>query len=38
VNGVVTGTQLVGGSNFGKTPNSNNLGNREIQYALKIVF
>jgi len=38
VNGVVTGTQLVGGSNFGKTPNSNNLGNREIQYALKVIF
>jgi hypothetical protein len=38
VNGVVTGTQLVGGSNFGKTPFSNNLGNREIQYALKLIF
>ncbi len=38
VNGVVTGTQLVGGSLFGKTPNSSNLGNREIQYALKLIF
>jgi carboxypeptidase family protein len=38
VNGVVTGTQLVGGSNFGKTPFSSNLGNREIQYALKLIF
>jgi len=38
VNGVVTGTQLVGGSTFGNTPFSSNLGNREIQYALKIIF
>src|SRR6266403_1143371 len=37
VNGVVTGTQgLVGGSSFGNTPFSSNLGNREIQYALKV--
>jgi hypothetical protein len=38
VNGIVTGTQLVGGSSFGNTPFSSNLGNREIQYALKIIF
>jgi hypothetical protein len=38
VNGVVTGTQLVGGSTFGNTPFSSNLGNREIQYALKLIF
>jgi hypothetical protein len=38
VNGVVTGTNLVGGSSFGNTPFSSNLGNREIQYALKIIF
>jgi len=38
VNGVVQGTTLQGGSPFGNTPNSSNLGNREIQYALKIIF
>jgi hypothetical protein len=38
VNGVVTGSNLVGGSTFGNTPFSSNLGNREIQYALKIIF
>jgi len=38
VNGVVTGTTLQGGSSFGDTPLSSNLGNREIQYALKILF
>jgi hypothetical protein len=38
VNGVVTGTQLKAGSSFGNTPLSSNLGNREIQYALKVVF
>jgi len=38
VNGVVTGTNLQGGSSFGNTPFSSNLGNREIQYALKIIF
>ncbi len=38
VNGVVTGTTLKAGSSFGDTPNSSNLGNREIQYALKIIF
>jgi hypothetical protein len=38
VNGVVTGTTLVGGSPFGNTPLSSNLGNREIQYALKVIF
>ena len=38
VNGVVQGTQIVGGSNFGHTPFSSNLGNREIQYALKLIF
>jgi hypothetical protein len=38
VNGVVTGTTLQAGSSFGDTPNSSNLGNREIQYALKVIF
>ena len=38
VNGVVTGTTLVSGSQFGNTPLSSNLGNREIQYALKVIF
>jgi hypothetical protein len=38
VNGVVTGTTLKTGSSFGNTPNSSNLGNREIQYALKVIF
>lgn len=37
VNGVVTGTKLQSGS-FGNTPLLSNLGNREIQYALKFVF
>jgi len=38
VNGAVTGTILKPGSSFGDTPYSSNLGNREIQYALKIIF
>jgi len=38
VNGIVEGTTLLSGSTFGNTPFSNNLGNREIQYALKIIF
>jgi Carboxypeptidase regulatory-like domain len=38
VNGVVTGTTLQSGSTFGNTPFSSNIGNREIQYALKIIF
>jgi hypothetical protein len=38
VNGVVQGSTLVGGSTFGNTPFSSNLGNREIQYALKFIF
>jgi len=38
VNGIVTGTTLQGGSTFGNTPFSSNLGNREIQYALKLIF
>jgi len=38
VNGVVQGTTLQGGSTFGNTPFSSNLGNREIQYALKFIF
>jgi len=38
VNGVVTGTTLQTGSPFGNTPFSSNLGNREIQYALKLIF
>lgn len=38
VNGVVTGTTLQTGSSFGNTPFSSNLGNREIQYALKFIF
>jgi hypothetical protein len=38
VNGVVQGTSLQAGSTFGNTPFSSNLGNREIQYALKLIF
>jgi hypothetical protein len=38
VNGVVQGTTLQTGSSFGLTPFVSNLGNREIQYALKLVF
>ncbi len=38
VNGVVQGTTLLPGSSFGNTPFSSNLGNREIQYALKLIF
>ena len=38
VNGVVQGTTLQAGSTFGNTPFSSNLGNREIQYALKLIF
>jgi Carboxypeptidase regulatory-like domain len=38
VNGVVTGSTLLPGSTFGRTPFSSNLGNREIQYALKLIF
>jgi hypothetical protein len=38
VNGVVQGTALQAGSTFGNTPFSSNLGNREIQYALKFIF
>jgi hypothetical protein len=48
VNGVVTGyitpdnkiagTVLTPGSTFGKPPLLSNLGNREIQYALKFIF
>jgi hypothetical protein len=38
VNGVLTGTKLQQGSSFGNTPFTSNLGNREIQYALKIIF
>jgi hypothetical protein len=37
VNGVVQGTKLQSGQ-FGNTPFLSNLGNREIQYALKFVF
>jgi hypothetical protein len=37
VNGVITGSTLQNTS-FGATPLSSNLGNREIQYALKIIF
>jgi hypothetical protein len=37
VNGVVQGTTMQPG-NFGKTPFLNNLGNREVQYALKFIF
>jgi hypothetical protein len=36
VNGVVTGSTPVAG--FGNTPLLSNLGNREIQYALKFIF
>jgi hypothetical protein len=38
VNGVIQGTKLQQGSQFGNTPFLSNLGNREIQYALKFVF
>jgi len=38
VNGVLTGTNLQQGSAFGNTPFTSNLGNREIQYALKLLF
>jgi hypothetical protein len=37
VNGVVTGTTVLSNGS-GNTPLSSNLGNREIQYALKIIF
>jgi hypothetical protein len=37
VNGVIQGTTHPNGS-FGSTPFLSNLGNREIQYALKFVF
>jgi len=37
-NGVVQGTTLQTGSTFGNTPLLSNLGNREIQYALKFTF
>ena len=38
INGKVTGTTLQTGSAFGDTPSVNNLGNREIQYSLKVIF
>jgi hypothetical protein len=38
VNNVVQGTVPLPGSTFGDTPFSSNLGNREIQYALKVIF
>jgi len=38
INGKVTGTTLQPGSSFGNTPSVNNLGNREIQYSLKVIF
>jgi hypothetical protein len=34
----VEGTVLTSGSHFGQPPFLNNLGNREIQYALKFIF
>jgi hypothetical protein len=34
----VEGTNLTPGSQFGQPPFLNNLGNREIQYSLKLVF
>jgi len=34
----IQGTQLVKGSTLGQPPFLNNLGNREIQYALKFIF
>lgn len=37
VNGVITGSTMQS-NGFGNTPLSNNLGNREIQYALKLIF
>jgi hypothetical protein len=38
VNGVVQGSTLKAGSTFGNTPFSSNLGNRDVQYALKLIF
>jgi hypothetical protein len=37
INGVVTGTTIQSNGS-GNTPLSSNLGNREIQYALKLIF
>jgi hypothetical protein len=34
----IQGTQLVKGSTLGQPPFLNNIGNREIQYALKFIF
>jgi len=34
----IQGTVLTPGSHFGQPPFLNNLGNREIQYALKLIF
>jgi len=37
-NNTIQGTVLTPGSTFGKPPLLSNLGNREIQYALKFIF
>ena len=34
----IEGTNIVPGSHFGQPPFLNNLGNREIQYSLKLIF
>ena len=39
VNNVIQGTTgLQGGSQFGHTPLASNIGNREIQFALKLIW
>lgn len=37
-NNVLQGSTLQGGSQFGHTPLASNIGNREIQYALKLIW
>ena len=37
-NNTIQGTHLIQGSTLGNAPFLNNLGNREIQYALKFIF
>jgi carboxypeptidase family protein len=38
VNGVIQGSTLQSGSQFGHTPLASTIGNREIQYALKVIW
>ena len=38
VNGVIQGSTLQTGSQFGHTPFASTIGNREIQYALKLIW